>query len=337
MCSRSLDRTESSVGQQVLYARLRSAPSPKSLDEFDALIASVASDRSRRERAQVRLAGLRSPAAYNVHRLAGPGALALPRWHVAVPMWTAVALLTMSLAYFLPKLVPAVAFCYVVNLTIRIVTARRAVGQIAWFRQLGPLLSAASELTTLGTPETAAITGSLAPDLAALGRLGRIARWVSLDPLASDPLAYIILEFLNVLLLMEANALHLAVRELDLRGPNLLRVIEAVGEIDAAIAIASFRSGAQGWIRPRFGPPDARSSFADLRHPLVEPAVPEFDRAGAAARRAGHRLQHVGQVHVSAHGRDQRRAGADDQYVSGGRVRARPSITFAVASAGRMI
>ena len=209
-----LDRTESSVGQQVLYARLRSAPSPKSLDAFDALIASVASDEARRERAQVRLAGLRSPAAYNVHRLAGPDALALPRWHVAVPMWTAVALLTMSLAYFLPKLVPAAAFCYVVNLTIRIVTARRAVGQIAWFRQLGPLLSAASELTALGTPETAAITGSLAPDLAALRRLGRIARWVSRDPLASDPLAFVILEFLNVLLLMDANALLLRRREL---------------------------------------------------------------------------------------------------------------------------
>ena len=65
-----LDRTESSVGQQVLYARLRSAPSPKSLTAFDALIASVASDGSRRERAQMRLAGLRSPAAYNLHRLA---------------------------------------------------------------------------------------------------------------------------------------------------------------------------------------------------------------------------------------------------------------------------
>jgi len=59
-----LDRTESSVGQQVLYARLRSAPAPKSLIAFDALVAGVASDESRRERAQVRLAGLRSQAAF---------------------------------------------------------------------------------------------------------------------------------------------------------------------------------------------------------------------------------------------------------------------------------
>ncbi len=269
-----LDRTESSVGQQVLYARLRSAPSPKSLDAFDALMASVASDTDRRERAQVRLAGLRSPAAYNVHRLAGPDALASPRWHVVIPIWTGIALLTMSLGYFRPAFAVAGAVCFAANVVIRIVTAHRAVGQIAWFRQLGPLLSAARELMTFDTPETAPITGALAADLASLRRLGRIARWLSRDPLATDYLAFVILEFINLLFLLDANAFYFASRELEVRGPHLLRVIEAVGEIDAAIAVASFRSGADGWIRPRFGPPGSRSTFADLRHPLVEQAVP---------------------------------------------------------------
>src|SRR5262249_16592556 len=32
-----LDRTQSSIGQQLLYHRLRSAPSPRALDAFDAL------------------------------------------------------------------------------------------------------------------------------------------------------------------------------------------------------------------------------------------------------------------------------------------------------------
>ena len=196
-----LDRTESSVGQQALYARLRSAPSPKALEAFDALILSVASDTTRRERAQVRLAGLRSPAAYNLHRLAGPDALASPRWHIAIPIWTVAVLATMSLAYVRPAFLLAGAVCFVVNLAIRIVTAHRAVGQIAWFRQLGPLLSVASGLTAFGTSETTAITGSLAPDLAVLRRLGRIARWLSRDPLATDALAFIVLEFMNVLLL----------------------------------------------------------------------------------------------------------------------------------------
>jgi hypothetical protein len=269
-----LDRTESSVGQQVLYARLRSAPPPNSLTAFDALMASVASDGSRRERAQMRLAGLRSPAAYNLHRLAGPDALTSPRWHRVIPIWTVVALFTMSMAYFWPAFVLAGAVCFAVNVVIRIGTAHRAVGQIAWFRQLGPLLSVARELKTFDTPETAPITRALAADLASLRRLGRIARWLSRDPLATDYLAFIILEFINLLLLLDANAFYFASRELEVRGPHLLRVVEAVGEIDAAIAVASFRAGAGAWIRPRFGSPTLRATFTDLRHPLVEPAVP---------------------------------------------------------------
>jgi hypothetical protein len=269
-----LDRTESSVGQQVLYHRLRSAPAPRTLNAFDALTGRVAGDAVRRERAQAVLARLRSPSGYYLHRLARPDALDRRQWHVVFPLWTAVAVITMSLAYFLPKLLFAAALCYAVNLTIRIVTARRAMGQIAWFRQLGPLLSAAIELAALGTDETAAITGSLGSDLAALRRLGAIARWVSRDPLTTNDIVFAMLELLNVLFVMDANALYFAGRELQLRAPHLLRVIEAVGEIDAAIAVASFRTGVDGWVRPRFIPPDAPARFTDLRHPLVEQPVP---------------------------------------------------------------
>jgi DNA mismatch repair ATPase MutS len=106
------------------------------------------------------------------------------------------------------------------------------------------------------------------------GPARRIARWLSRDPLATDDLAFIILEFINLLFLLDANAFYLASRELEVRGPRLLRVIEAVGEIDAAIAVASFRSGADGWTRPRFRPPDSRSSLAGPSHRLVEQAVP---------------------------------------------------------------
>jgi hypothetical protein len=52
-----LDRTESTVGQQMLYRRLRSAP--VWLDEFEAVIARVSTDSNRRERAQVALASAR--------------------------------------------------------------------------------------------------------------------------------------------------------------------------------------------------------------------------------------------------------------------------------------
>jgi DNA mismatch repair ATPase MutS len=162
----------------------------------------------------------------------------------------------------------------VVNRVILIVFARRFGGEIVWFRQVGPLLSAARELAVLGTEETAAITGSLVSDLSALRRLGGIARWVSRDPLATDTLTFAALEFLNMLFLMDANALYFAGREVRAKAPQLLRVIETVGDIDTAIAVASFREGTDGWIRPRFVAPDKGARFSEVRHPLVDDAVP---------------------------------------------------------------
>jgi DNA mismatch repair ATPase MutS len=72
---------------------------------------------------------------------------------------------------------------------------------------------------------------------------------------------------------MDVNALYVASRELKAKAPQLLRVIACVGEIDAAIAVASFRAGAAGWTRPAFSAPHARTSLSELRHPLVEDAV----------------------------------------------------------------
>jgi hypothetical protein len=269
-----LDRTESSVGQQVLYRRLRQAVAPKALDSFDALIARVSSDADRRERAQVVLARLQSSSAYYVHRLAQPDALERRPWYVVFPLWSAAVVLALALAFFWPAFLFAALFGVVVNRVILVVIARRFGGEIVWFRQVGPLLAAAAELAILGTEETAAITGPLASDLSALRRLGGVARWVSRDPLATDALTFAVLELLNMLLLMDANALYLAGREVRAKAPQLLRVIETVGEIDAAIAVASFREGADGWTRPTFAAVGRSAAFSEIRHPLVEDAVP---------------------------------------------------------------
>ena len=189
------------------------------------------------------------------------------------------------------------------NFVIRVATARRIGVEVVWFRQLGPLMSCGQALLALADEENAAITSSMKSDLASLGRLGAAARWLSRDPLVAGDLAGVIFEFFNVLLLLDANAMYFASRALQSVTPELLRLIEAVGEIDAAIAVASLREGTDGWTRPRFTGPGAPAVLADLRHPLVDEAVPNSIALAPPHGRAGDRLEHVGQVHVSSHGR----------------------------------
>ena len=90
---------------------------------------------------------------------------------------------TIVLGLVFPGLLFVAVIGFLVNFIIRIVTAQRIGIEIVWFRQVGPLLSCAQVLLALAEDASAAITGSMNADLAALRSLGVIARWVSGDPL----------------------------------------------------------------------------------------------------------------------------------------------------------
>ena len=85
-----------------------------------------------------------------------------------------------------------------------------------------------------------------------------------------------VFEYLNLLFLLDANALFFAARELEAQGPGLLRVLAAVGEVDAAMSTASVRAGAGagGWTHPALGEPGSAAFLAGIRHPLLADAVP---------------------------------------------------------------
>ena len=69
-----LDRTESVVGQQMLYVRLRSGDSSGDRDAFEALVTRFGADAPARERAQLALSRLRNPAGDDLWWLTREGA-----------------------------------------------------------------------------------------------------------------------------------------------------------------------------------------------------------------------------------------------------------------------
>jgi hypothetical protein len=270
----AVDHTTSTIGEQALYHRLRTAPAAPHPDAFEALIGRASDSGDDRERAQLALAVLQHPDGYDVWWLAQPGTIESAAWHAIFPMLALVAVSALALMFVWPGTIAVVALIAVVNLFIRAATARRIGTVLGAFRQVGPLLGAAEGLAFVSTPETIAMTGPLVQQLPGLRRLRRIARWISRDALtAGEPLTSI-LEYLNLMFLLDANALYFASRELRARGPALLQVVAAVGDVDAAIAVASFRASHRGWTRPRLAAPDQPMRLAQVRHPLLESPVP---------------------------------------------------------------
>ena len=270
----AIDHTESTLGQQALYHRLRSAPAASDLDAFEALIARMTSDTAARETVQMALSRLRNPAGYDLWWLAQPDALESRPWHLVFPIVGGAMLAALLLAFVWPGALFLLLVGAVLNLYIRVMSATRIGALVGSFRQIGPLLAAADAMRGIRGDDIAPIVGPLDDDLRRLSRLRRIARWVGRDPIAIGDLASSFFEYLNLLFLLDANALYFGGRELRAHGASLLRVIAVAGDVDAAVSVASLRAGTKFWTAPVFLPPAAPTELAGLRHPLVEDAVP---------------------------------------------------------------
>jgi hypothetical protein len=288
----ALDRTESTLGQHVLYHRLRTAPIADNLDAFEALVTRMSADVQTRERAQMALARLQDAHGYDLWWLLQRDAVDTRVWYVIFPMLTTSTLAALLLGVFWGHLLPMVIGAIAVNVIVRSATDHRISAAAAAFRQLAPLIATAQGLAFLSGEDIDLIIGPIRLEAPGLIRLKTIARWVSGDPfmlsanattwlsLAASDLTNVLYEHLNLGLLLDANAIFFGARQLRARASGLLRTIAAMGDVDAAVSVASFRAGTDGWTRPRFTQPRTPVRLTDIRHPLVPDAVPNSLRLG---------------------------------------------------------
>jgi hypothetical protein len=269
-----LDHTESAIGQQALYHRLRTPFVGPTLTAFDALVNLMGQQTHDRECLQVRLAPLRHTTAYDLWRFAKPHAFEPPSGLAWFPLLTAGTLLALILTPIWPAAILAAAATATASLIARATIARRLRLTLEPFRGVAPLFSAARSLDAIDLPGGEALIGPLREDLSKLSGLRRIAGWAS--PVAdgsADP-GRVIFRWVSVLLSLDVSALFFGLRELKANGQAFFRLIAAAGEIDAAISIAAFRYGSAGWTRPVWREAGTRATLAGIRHPLLGDAVP---------------------------------------------------------------
>lgn len=278
-----LDRTETPIGQQALYHRLRTPFVGPTLTSFDAMVNLMGEKTAERERAQVALAPLRHPTVYNLWRFRRPGMLDAPAGLGLFPLLGAVTLLALIVAPVWPIALLGAAVAAVCSLVARATMSRQLRGPLDPFRCVGSLLAAARTLDTIALPGGEALVGTLHEDRSSLSRLHRIARWAG--PAAGDSVdpARTIFRWIGVVLSLDLSALFFGLRELASNRQTWFRLIAAVGEIDAAISIASYRQGSGGWTRPVWRDAGTMATLTAIRHPLLGGAVPNSVTLGNPA------------------------------------------------------
>ena len=270
---RVLDRAESRVGQQVLYGRLRSAPVAAHVDAFERLATRLETDPAARAAAADALGRMRGVDAYDVWWLTEPGTFEVRPWHVVFPILAAAMIGVAIAGAVYPALLLFLVAGSLVSVALRATAAwdlRVAVGA---FRGVEPVLRAAEALR----PQVAGHEALLEPLqlVGGLAMLRRVARWAGRDTsgAVSGELSSTIFEYLNLVFALDGNALFFGARQLRAHGGVLATVMQAVGEVDAALSVASYRTATPGWTRPVFQS-SGSATFEALRHPLVPDAVP---------------------------------------------------------------
>lgn len=277
----SIDHTTSTLGQQALYHRLRTAPVATDLESFESLVNRLGLDASVRDRARMALAPLQDPDGYDLWWLARADAVQPLRWYVVFPFLTAAAVISIAIAPLWPWALLTLAL----NVVVRYTTDAHllAIGQA--FRKFPHVIVAGESLRGVAGERWEPSVAALGTEVACLHRLKMISRWTSGNPLmlsltssriaiASSDFVNAVYEYLNLALLLDGTGVYFGVKHLQAHRRSLLNVLAAIGDVDAASSVASYRASRPDWTRPRFRPANATANLRDLRHPLIGEAVP---------------------------------------------------------------
>lgn len=264
-----LDRTTSPVGQQALYHRLRQGQRTlEELDQFEALVEAMRDDASTREEAQLALCRISHPSSADIWSLTEPNVLPSTPWYWAFPVLAAFTFIAIAAVPFWKPALLLVLASTIVSMTMRASIASWMLVVSGPFRQIGPLLECAERLAAVLPEKARPRIEGLRASTARLAALGRIASIAKRDSGAPGDIAGIIVEYFNLVFYLDGIALLLGRHQLERHRDALLHVLDVVGTVDAAVAVASWRTEHANWCRPSF------SEAADLTiesvwHPLI--------------------------------------------------------------------
>lgn len=267
----SIERTHTGLGQQVLYRRLRSALPWDPLGSVEQLVERFGADAPLRESTGVVLHMAGPSLGRGLWIITRPALIRVRWWYWSFPVLALGMLFSLMTIPFYPPALIAVLALLVLNLLARMATAWQVPGLLAPMRQMGALIAAAERLVAAVESDRNEAAG-IRDNIKRLAPLRRIARWVSRDPFSSGELVAGVWEYLNLMFILDANALVLSAHELRKLAPVVGRVALWVGDVDVALSVASLRAEPRTWCIPM--PTGGRNAEAiGVWHPLVESPV----------------------------------------------------------------
>ena len=137
-------------------------------------------------------------------------------------------------------------------------------------RNVRALIVTAQKLGQINQPDCNRYSASLNKAVSACKGILRQTAMLGVERIDS----FGIYEYLNIFLLIDIRSYYGAISLVRANRKHLQQIYSVLGEIDALLSIASWRSGTEGWIEPQFAQEETALEAEGMWHPLLNNAVP---------------------------------------------------------------
>ncbi len=270
-----IDRTNSKIGQQFLYNRLRTIPAHSNeITGFESLIDKFTRDPDFRVNIQSELARLNDREAFYITSLFQEEQLKQPKWFYIVRLLAFTSLLSLVMMLFNPAMIFVFLGVFVINMGVHYWNKKNLFEYLASLPQLLKLSKVAKEL--FKNDALKEINPNLQQSTDILDQVRNRMSFFNLEvKLQSDMQALFwgILEIFKIAFLIEPLLLFGVLKRLENKRKEIETVYEFVGQIDTLISIASFRHGLEKYCIPAMLEDQKHITAEKAYHPLIRECV----------------------------------------------------------------
>lgn len=265
-----LDRTLSTSGEQALYHILRSPKfNDDALENRNKIIKLFEDNKNLREKIQIELYWLGRQSKNTISDFLW-GKLP-PKSNITI-LFNIMALLPVILLVLIPfyglQLVVYIVFVFMANMVIHSKFRSRINQHIDSMTYLSASVNTAKKLGNLDNTDLEGFTNVFNKDTKGIKASKNAALIGAVEGID------LVTDYFNILFLIKERKFYAVLEELVKHREELQRVYTALGELDALIAIASYRTGLDHYVEPRLSKEGRFIAAKELMHPLIDDPIP---------------------------------------------------------------
>ena len=270
-----IDRTNSKIGQQYLYNKLRNIPTDSSENITDErLLNEFTINSDLRVSVQKQLSKLNDREAYYIATLFQDVILKPPKWYFILPLLSFTSVVSLIMFFFNPIFILVILGVSIINIVIHFWNKKNLHNYFSSIPQLLRLNKVAQELYKNDKLKT--VYPDLMKSVIVLNKVKNRMSVFNLDAgLQSDQQIFFwaIIELVKIVFLIEPLFLFGTLKRIDSKRVEIENVFQFVGKIDTIISIASLRKGLNKFCTPEITNTQKKLYAQQIYHPLIENCV----------------------------------------------------------------